>query len=72
MNNKISLILFAKFDKLEEKKIHLTLNKCEKIHISFHTDTTYEAKNCIDKLKSNMYYYFKYYKWDLKCIDYII
>ena len=68
-NNKINLVLFAKFDILEEKKINLTLNKYEKLHVSFNTDTVNEAKNCINKLKSNMYYYFKYYnKWDL-CIN---
>ena len=70
-NNKVNLVLFAKFDKLEEKKIKFNLDKCEKLHVSFHTDTTYEAKSCVNKLKSNMYYYLKYYKYDLKCVEYV-
>jgi hypothetical protein len=67
--NIIYLNIFAKFEQIKENEIKFNL-EFTKLKMSFYTDKIQDAINCIDIMKSNMYYYLQYHKWNRKSLDY--
>jgi hypothetical protein len=68
-SNIIHILLFAKFEIINETEIKFNLD-FTKLRISFYTENINDAKTCIDEIKSNMYYYLQYHKWNRKLLDY--
>ena len=67
--NIIYLNIFATFEQIKENEIKFNL-EFTKLKMSFYTDKIQDAKNCIAIMKSNMYYYLQYHKWNRKSLDY--
>ena len=68
-SNIVHLVIFAKFEQIKENEIKFNLD-FTKLRISFYTDNVQDALACVAVMKSNMYYYLQYHKWNRKSLYY--